>query len=367
MKYTYFFLLCSSLLANDLSFYQTKSNNLIIKSKSCELLQKQREAICEWKKTINSEFSYKKQLSCHKSKYGGYYLNVSSCLPKFVKENQNKKLYRDGANCWGTAMSFKSISDKPRFVWTEEIMYWQESPLCEVVKDKKDLRAGDIINTYGPEYIFEREEYSKGTMFWNALYPGRFTESPVKSGYSGFHNFLHSETYVSDELSFGKDSPNKLDRFNFHHMREVYGRPRDVGCQENQSMSPHIRQFQKEPKNIKGSRCGYFSLAYRCKNLKQYLENQKLSYDDQMNLKVIEDLKNIQNELFNLQRNPSKNIDIKRIVELADKVSEESLKELKSNSVDKTSEMILVQKYFSAQGLRKTLEQALLIPATELL
>jgi len=370
MKSIIFALLCSSVFANDISFYQTKSNNLIIKSNDCELLLKQREAICSWKKTIDDDFTWSSAKSCHKSKYGGHYLNVSTCLPKFVKENQNKKLLNTGANCWGTALSFKGISKRPRFVWTEEIMYWQNSPICKKVAVQDELEAGDIINIYGPEYIFERDEFSKGTKFWNALYPSRVTAAPVQSGYSGYHNFLHSETYISDELTFGKESPNKLDQFTFRNMREVYGRSRNKNCQENQSLSPHIREYQKKPKSIKGSKCDYFSIAYRCQNLNDYLEKQSLSLADKENLIVIEDLSKIQDSLFELQKRSNKyltSFEIKRIVKLADNISSISLNELANGSFSKTSEMILTQKYFTAQGLRKALEQALLIPSTEIL
>ena len=361
MKLTILALLC---------FYQTKANNLIIKSNDCSLLLKQREAICSWKKSIDKDFNWTPIRSCHRSTSGGHYLNVSTCLPKFVKKNQNKRLLNTGANCWGTALSFKGISKRPRFVWTEEIMYWQDSPLCKKIATKDELKPGDIINVYGPEYVFARDEISKGTKFWNALYPNRYTTSPVQSGYSGYHNFLHSETYISSELTFGKESPNKLDRFTFRKMTEVYGRSRDEYCQENQSLTPHIREYQKEPKSIKGSKCDYFSIAYRCQNLDEYLREQNLTLFDQENLVVIKDLSDIQDRLFELQKTSDKFItghEIKRIVSLADKISAKSLSELSNTVLSKTSEMILTQKYFTAQGVRKALEQALLIPNTEVL
>ncbi len=57
---------------------------------------------------------------------------------------------------------------------------------------------------------------------------------------------------------------------------------------------------------------------------------------------------------------------INEIVKIADTAAQEALIAL-GNQPEKIEEMALSLKYFSAHGLRKSLEQALLIEATEML
>jgi hypothetical protein len=352
-------------VAQDIKFYISKSNNLVIKSNSCEDLLKERESICSLNKT--KDYATK---SCQRSKHGGYYISISSCLPKYIRENKSKKLYKDGTNCWGTAMYTSGLLDTPRFAWQKEIEYWQSSPVCEKINHKDDLKSGDIINVYGPEYIFDRNEITMGSKFEDAILPNKFLAPSIREGYSGYHNFLHSEVYVSKTISFGKESPNKLDKFQFKKLNEVYGRAKDVECQENQSLSPHKREYTNQPKDIRNSKCSYFTIAYSCKSINEYLADQHLNETNIEDLNIIKDLQLIQSELFKLQtlKNFYKSkTDIERLVTLADKVRLESLELLQDTKLNKPSEIIVAKKYFTAAGIRKTLEQAYLIPATELL
>lgn len=329
----------------------TPANDLVLTAKSCDVLIKQHEAICAWNKSpLPSK-------TCRKTQ-NGFAITVSSCLPKFVKENQNKKNYKSGANCWGTALSFKGHAQKPRFIWSEEMNYWIDSPLCRKLAPHEKKLPGDIINIIGPEYVFAKEEPSnKGYRFWEALYPGRLTPSPVESGYSGYHNFLHSETFITDEITFGKESPNKDDKFMFRPMNEVYGRSRETDCQENQALEPHWREYQKEPREIRGSKCAYFSLAYRCENFQEYFKTNEL-----------DDLLQTQEKLFPLLRvlgTKFTNAQVNQMLKLADEKAEDALDELSRTSYEKKDEMLLVWKYFSAAGIRKSLELADLTPPTE--
>lgn len=362
----------TSILAQDLTISYGAGNELILKSKSCEKLIEQHQAICDWKKKIEPSFAIPavgKNL-CKSSTGGLKSMTISSCLPQFVKTHHHKKLARSGANCWGTAMSFKELSKKPRFLWTEEMVYWMNSPVCRKLDVGETKEPGDIINVYGPEYVFSGPEKDKGHKFWEALYPGRITPSPVSSGYSGYHNFLHSETYLSEDLSFGKDSPSHEDRFDFHFLKEVYGRSRDSECQENQSLEPYSREYQNPPRQIKGSHCDYFSIAYRCENIKSYFIRQNLSRDDLMLLEEVEALQSVQEKIFPLMLSSAKTLsktEIAQFVKLSDENSENALNELEKANFEKNKEMLLVLKYFTASGIRKSLEQARLIPATEAL
>jgi hypothetical protein len=369
MKNLLLYIISLPVFASNVSISYTASNSLVLTSNSCETLLSEYKKVCELRKSIEPDFVIPaiERNECKKNSNGSTRVIISNCLTPFMKANQNKRLQKDGANCWGTAMSFKKLSPKPRFVWSKEMIYWQESPICRKVEVGEEKRAGDILNIYGPEYIFERDEYAKGDAFFEVLYPNRKLESPVKSGYSGYHNFLHSETYVSENISFGKESPNKLDRFKFNPLNEVYGRSRDSECQENQSLSPNVREGNNQPQNIRSSKCGYFSIAYRCENFDAFFEkNITNSYQQEM-YNEVKSLEIIQDELFKLMRGSKINVSrIQDIVEIADKASAEALEAL-GNRPEKIEEMILSLKYFSAHGLRKSLEQALVIDATELL
>lgn len=354
--------------ASDLKISYSSQNNLILSGNSCEELLSEQDALCTWKEKVEG-LKVTQKGSCYKNKSGGISLTVSKCLPTFVKNYQNKKNYKSGANCWGTAMSFKSISLRPRFIWQKEMIYWMNSPLCRKLEVGEKKEVGDILNIYGPEYVFkEDEKTNKGFKFWNALYPNRLTSSPVSSGYSGYHQFLHSETYISDKISFGKDSPSKDDRFKFNPLKEVYGRSRTPECQENQAMSPYFREYQNPPKDIKGSKCDYFSLAYRCQNFDDYFSKQVLTLDEMRILDEINNLKKIQDKLFPLLVEYKKVIsqnEIKQMLSLSDREAKNSLNELQRGALDKNHEMLLSLKYFTAEGIRKSLELADLTSPTE--
>ena len=349
-------------LASDISIAYSNSNNLILSSSSCRNLIQEYEAICQLKKVNRPEFELPpvSESLCKKTETG-FSITVSNCLPQFVKENQHKKIYKSGANCWGTALNFKNISKKPRFVWSKEMSYWLSTPLCRKLSPGETKRPGDLLNIFGPEHIFNKDNpQNKGNRFWEALYPGRMTNPPTEYGYSGFHHFLHSETFISENLTFGKDSPSTYDRFEFHHMNEVYGRSKDLDCQENQLLDPYYREYQKEPRQIRGTKCAYFSLAYRCDSFTDYFSNEEL--------KEISELQNLQEKLFPLLTILGTTIspkEIQSLVQIADKNANEALEELSLGSFEKREEMILVLKYFSAAGIRKSLELAKLIPPTE--
>jgi hypothetical protein len=364
-------ILTFSTYASEVKITYSSSNNLILNAKNCELLNTQHQAICDWKKSNDSDFAQPNPSSylCRASANGTFNMTVSSCLPTFVKMHQHKKLYKHGANCWGTALSFKKISLRPRFIWSQEMTYWMNSPICRKLSVGEEKRSGDLLGMYGPEYTFERDELTeKGIYFWNTLFPGRVTPSPVPEGYSGYHHFLHTETYLTQDISFGKDSPNKDDRFEFHETNEIYGRPRSSECQEAQHMDPYLREYQKPPKDIKGSKCSYFSLAYRCESFPDYFSKQDLSAEDIQIQATITELQKAQDKLFSLVSTANTVIakeEIKRLVKLADQAAANSLEELGLLSTDKNHEMLLTLQYFTASGIRKSLELANLIAPTE--
>lgn len=363
-----------SALASDLSLGHTLGNDLILRSNSCEKLIEQHEKICQWKKNLEPNFEAPRidKTLCRASTKGSYAMTVSSCLPAFVKKNQNRPLINSGANCWGTAMNFRGISETPRFIWSDEMTYWLNSPVCRKLALGEEKRPGDILNVYGPEYIFSDrdEEEEKGHKFWQALDPNNYTPAPVKEGYSGYHHFLHSETYISDEITFGKDSPSYQDKFKFNLIKEVYGRSRSDECRENQSLEVHLRENQKESRQIKGSKCDYFTNVYRCENFDSYFAASKLTEDEKKIMEEVNVLRKMQNKLFPLLQSKTvvlSKVEQTSLVKKADQSAEVALTRLSKGNFSKNTEMLLTLQYFSAQGIRKSMELARLIPATEAL
>lgn len=250
------------------------------------------------------------------------------------------------------------------------MIYWMNSPICRKLEAGEEKRPGDIIHVYGPEYFFGDHSKTKGDHFWNALYPKRFLRSPVESGYTGYHNFLHSETYLSKRITFGKDSPNKLDRFNFNKLNEVYGRSRTKECQENGALSPHYREYLNRPKNLDQDGCKYFTIVSRCQDFKTYFSNENLNGEENQILKEIDKLQEIQKGLFSLLMIKETKITeqkIKEMIAIADQASSIALEQLGTQNLSKNHEMLLTWKYFSAEGIRKSLELADLVEASEAL
>lgn len=373
MKYFYLsliFLFSATVLAEELGISVGGKNELIITASNCETLLKQEIALCDWKKKTEPAFVMPKTLSksCLPIVKGKIKLVISTCLPEFAKNYQSKRLVNDGPNCWGTAMSFNKLSPKPRFMWPEEMMYWNNSPLCRKLSPGEKLIPGDIINVYAPEKMTpkERNERDAGSRYWEALYPKRFTPAAGDIGgtdYTGFQRLLHSVTYVSEKLAFGKDSPAREDRFYFHPLEEVYGRPSgeaEIDCKENQTLEPYIREYQKVPKKIKGSKCSYFSLAYRCENFTDYFSNLSLNSENTETLKRIQFLQGLQEKLFPMLSSSKKILEddeVTYLIALADMTVIKVTEELKKAPQNKDREMLLTQEYFAAAGIKQTLEQ----------
>jgi hypothetical protein len=279
-----------------------------------------------------------------------------------LKKIHNLNVRKDGPNCWGTALSLKGYSTRPKFVWPEEIRYWLESPVCRKLAPGEKLRPGDLITSFGPEYLHEgRNALDAGSFFWDALYPGKRISIGGQTGYSGYHWNLHTETYISDSLSFGKDSPSKLDKFRFHSFSEMYGRPRsrNAECQELQSKTPHYRESPNVPKNIRRSNCAYFSLAYRCGDIKSYLKGlapNSLLHEEMKELEVLNE------KLFKTLFSASPvSADLMGLVrERSTQASEHAYRVLlkigRGELRDKELEALATKLFFYSEGLLKFLE-----------
>jgi hypothetical protein len=342
------------------------NGELSLVSKSCNELKDQVKALCEWKYEADKVSAVEAPI-CKTLPAGKFRITISKCLPKFAKSEHMKKLANEGPNCWGTAMSFHGLFPKPRFMWPEELQYWMESPICRKLDVGEPKKAGDVINVYAPEYLFEGDLAAKdpGIDFWDVLYPGRTNKNvKVETGYTGYQRMLHSETYISDKLSFGKNSPAQDDRWEFHSINSMYGRPRspDEECQENQSMVPNFRQYKDKPTNV--VKCKYFTQAHRCENFQEYFKKEAKTVEEVTILENITALQDVQAKLFPLVTSSVFTLtkaEIKLYVGLAEITQKKAEVELKKPGLSKTHEMLLVHEFFTAAGIKKSLQQAGLV------
>jgi hypothetical protein len=349
--------------AAELDMARSASGDLILSAKSCDELKVQHQAICKWSGKTEST------VTCKSLPKGRSQITISNCLPAFVKEHHSKKLFNEGPNCWGTAMSFHELFPKPRFMWPEEMLYWMESPLCRKLGPDEEKLPGDIINVFAPEYLSEGDlkDTDAGIKFWDILYPGRanFNVS-AETGLTGYQRLLHSETYISDKIAFGKESPARDDKFVFHELEETLGRPRveNQDCQENQTFSPNLREYSNTPKEMRRSKCNYMSSLSRCQDINSYLKTNSQLDADKLTWKSIQAMQDIQEKLFSLTSSSTYTVPSSQVslfLGLADFTMKKSSDELEKPGLSKLTEMLLVQEYFTAAGIHKTLEQAKLI------
>ncbi len=352
------------------------NNSVILRGPNCARLVENHRAFCQWRRGLEPEFTLsaaeerKLEASCQVLSATRAQLSVQRCLPEFARQHHSKRLFNHGPNCWGTALGLKGHTSRPRFMWSEEMHYWMDSPLCQKLPVGEAPQAGDIINVYGPEYLDdeERQKRDEGVQFWQALYPGRY-QVPTKhqGNYTGFHRLLHSETYLSRDLTFGKESPNKDDRFKFHPLAEVYGRPRESEkeCQENNALSPYLRERSSPPKNIRGSKCAYFTTVHRCQNFKAFFSTSSLSAQEKEVLASVEALEALQEKLFELVVKPSVKLEaceVTLLTSLAEVTMARARQALAQGPVNKIHEMLLTREYFAGAGIRKSLQFAGKLP-----
>lgn len=341
------------------------NGDLVLVGNSCQELKDVLTNICQWNNHYsNSRINISDVVAKEKclKNQNRYSINIKNCAPEFTLNYHEKKLINEGPNCWGTAMSFQHYTIKPRFMWPEEMNYWMQSPLCKEVLKNEQAKPGDIINVYAPDYIFEEEiaVTDAGMELTKILTPDLYL--PIhKSGYTGFDRLLHSAIYIHPKLSFGKNSPDKADRFFYHPPSEIYGRPPkgEEECQENSDIQINFRKVGNPTKHHR-RKCAYFTKVYRCENFTHYFQNLKVTGKNKDYLDTVKALSSIQADLFPLLTSNVRSLqkceyDLLKVQ--IHSIVAEAKKELKKKPLSKEDEMILVYLYFTAEGLTQTLSQ----------
>jgi hypothetical protein len=155
---------------------------------------------------------------------------LTSSLPKRIKEALNFHQKEFGPNCWNSVLYAKGVHDS--FKVSEEMNYFLLSPMCEEVVGAPE--AGDIITEYDTRY-------SGGS-------PG---EPPTF-----FHN-VHSFLSLSDTLAFNKNGPEIEKKYEIVRKEDWY---KEFKIKE-QCRYTGFENSLKE-------KCSNILVAYRCSNLK---------------------------------------------------------------------------------------------------
>lgn len=353
--------------ANGIVTKRKPNGDLVLVGKSCNELQLVLQNICTWKnnfenpKKVSNLTPDASKEKCKQNK-SDFEISMNSCAPRFTLDYHEKKLINEGPNCWGTAMSFQHYSAKPRFMWPEEMNYWMQSSLCREIKNDEKKVPGDIINVYAPDYVFEEDlnTLDAGEKLTKILTPEKFIK-PTQAGYTGYDRLLHSAVYIHPKLAFGKNSPDKEDRFFYHPPEEIYGRPpeSEKECQENSTLPINFR-LKGNPTAHHRRKCSYFTKVFRCENFTNHFDDLKLKGKYADYLSTIRSLSHLQSDLFPLLTSKVRKLEKCEYDLLSinlQTIIQEVTSELGKKNFNKEQEMVLVYLYFTAEGLNKTLKQ----------
>ncbi len=340
----------------------TNSNDLILRSDDCQELVNQKKALCNWKSQMEPEFDPNIVIdknSCRSDSKKKYQIRASECMPKKIKEVHLRPNYEHGPNCWGSATHTVGIAPKPRFVSNYEFDYWlNHSPLCRKLEPGEKILTGDIISQYNVIHETEKKiKYRKNVLgLFDRLHPGRFNPE-ILTKTQGYHQYMHTEVFLTDKLVYGKVSPNAQNNFRFIPMKDFFRRGSDRECIENQNREPVLREYDNEP--IYGlwtrSKCAYFTLAFRCENLQSYLSKQKLSSTSQDILAKTEELHKIyESKIFSSVFDKSFKLKLKeknKLIEFASEQKELALAKLVEVQGQDLDTHLTVLWFFTAQGI----------------
>lgn len=216
---------------------------IAIKGESCEVLEKQAEAILAWSNRLGElTHMYAYMPACYCMEGGQCMMDVFPLSPKMVQEYQSIKPYYDGPNCWNRSLTFAKILPSLTYSTSGEMSFWMNSPLCVERTLDEVPEAGDIIAV--------RSFNSQGKTYE-----------------------IHGFTYISEDISFSKNGYRKLSPFQYYNTSDVF---------RTYWVDPACQRVYGEPE--KGSSCYRRKHAryYSCMSIEEYLENVEIKTSKEM-------------------------------------------------------------------------------------
>jgi hypothetical protein len=164
---------------------------------------------------------------------------ITNCLPPHVVKYQGVNPEVAGPNCWNLALVFREILPGLRNSPAEEIAFFMGPPLCRILKDDEDRKAGDIGLIRRP------------------------TKNTIAGNYSGKHE-EHAFIYISEKIVYSKNGSEKTAPFSLQSLASIldfYGVPKENVCRSNE-WNPD-------------SDCQKTTAYFRCQSMADYLRSDK--------------------------------------------------------------------------------------------
>lgn len=156
-------------------------NKIILAGDSCELLNKEGVALSTWSKKLNELDITESSCVCKK---GYCKKDVTTLLPKFVKNNYDRHMYVIGPNSFNTALQASKITSQFRYASGTEMNFWMNSKLCHEKSTHEPLESGDLAlirswkngDLFGYVHITENLAFSKNSFLPVNSY---YLQSPI--------------------------------------------------------------------------------------------------------------------------------------------------------------------------------------------
>lgn len=227
VMWKYFFLI---FLSTSLYGFEVKRvNERIIlygsEQKYCDKMPKEILNLKNWSASLDENKSMPVPEIKPGNKIGSCYVDITDCVPEFVKKYQDVNPSISGPNCWNIALVFAKVVPGLRYTSPEEFAFYLSSPLCKKIQES-DKQAGDIGVT--------RAILNNGT---------------IKE--------IHGYIYISNNLVFAKQNNDNTSPYKIQTMKENDR----LGALESISYSPLCDKKY----------CSVRKEFFRCEPLKNYL------------------------------------------------------------------------------------------------
>jgi hypothetical protein len=204
------------------SLDRAADGQLILSASSCEEVKETEAAFVSWTKLLGEVPG---TLVSPAIANGRCAADVTNLLPAIVNQRHRKEI-GSGPNCWDTTLLTRGMIDSPRFASAAEFSFWLASPFCRELKPDERAQPGDLI-------ALRSLEESK----------------PVE---------IHGMTFLTDELTWSKNSPASESAYAVQRSELVYQTFHVYGCQREHGVD---------------HKCAAWGNVYRCESPKSARED----------------------------------------------------------------------------------------------